>query len=126
MFSTVHAADESDSKLDFDWPRLTWIFVFQFPVVNAISAVITEGTELAGTYCNGNFNPKFGYLWATIIQSLTLGAAVTSVLRFYKRMKRRIKARRGLAKLIGFKATVSLMWIQQVRLHSNVIQLIEA
>jgi hypothetical protein len=117
MFNTVQAADESDKKLDFDWPRLTWIFVFQFPVVNAISAIITEATEVTGTYCNGNFNPKFGYLWATIIQTLTLGAAISSVLRFYKRMKQRIKARRGLAKLIGFKATVSLMWTQQVSSH---------
>jgi hypothetical protein len=115
MFSTVHAADEGENVLNFDWPRLTWIFVFQFPVVNAISTIITEATEVAGTYCNGNFNPKFGYLWATVIQSVTLGFAIGSIWRFYKRMKQRLRARRGLAKLIGFKALVSLMWTQQVR-----------
>ena len=72
MFNMVQAADESDNKLDFDWPRLTWIFVFQFPVVNAISTIITEATEVTGTYCNGNFSPKFGY-----IVSKQMGKTVT-------------------------------------------------
>ena len=89
--------------------------VFQFPVVNAISTLITEITEVEGTYCNGNFNPRFGYLWATVIQSVTLGVAIAAIWRFYKRMTKRLRARRGLAKLVGFKALVSLMWVQQVR-----------
>jgi hypothetical protein len=114
MFDTVRAAHEGEERFKFDWPRLTWIMVFQFPVVNAISTLITEVTEVEGTYCNGNFNPKFGYLWATVIQSVTLGVAIAAIWRFYKRMTKRLRARRGLAKLVGFKALVGLIWTQQV------------
>ena len=116
MFDTVRAAYEGEERFKFDWPRLTWIMVFQFPVINAISTLITEVTEVEGTYCNGNFNPKFGYLWATVIQSITLGAAIAAIWRFYKRMTKRLRARRGLAKLVGFKALVGLIWTQQVLL----------
>ena len=62
MFDTVRAAHEGEEQFKFDWPRLTWIMVFQFPVVNAISTLITEVTEWEGTYCTGDFNPKFGEL----------------------------------------------------------------
>ena len=112
-FDAVKNAHEGE-RLDFDWPRITWIMVFQFPVTELVAVIIQEATEAAGAYCVQSLSPRFGHLWVTIISSLGVGLAVVSILRFYGRMKNRMKVRRGLAKLVCFKLIVFLRFIQTV------------
>ncbi|CAK4031505.1 Hypothetical predicted protein [Lecanosticta acicola] len=110
-FDAVKASDEG-TKASFDWPRITWIFVFQYPIVEVLSIVILEATEAAGTYCVRSLNPKYGHLWEMIISSIGVGAAVLAILRFYGRMKNRMKVRRGLSKLVCFKLIVGIRFLQ--------------
>ena len=111
----VRAAEEGQAT-KFDWPRITWILVFQYPVTELIAVIILEATEAADDYCTTSMSPKFGHIWVEIIRSLGVGLAVTSILRYYKRMKSRMSVRRGLAKLVSFKAIVFLHFIQTVSL----------
>lgn len=112
-FDAVKAAEEGDAA-GFDWPRITWIFVFQYPVLETVAIIIQEATQATGNLCVQSLEPKFGHLWVEIISSIGVGAAVMSILRFYGRMKNRIKIRRGLAKLVCFKLIVFLRFVQQV------------
>lgn len=114
-FDAVKASDEG-TQASFDWPRITWIFVFQYPIVEIVSIVILEATEAAGTYCDQSLSPRFGHLWVQIISSLGVGACVIAILRFYGRMKNRMKVRRGLSKLVCFKLIVGIRFLQSVRL----------
>nr|XP_023907875.1 transmembrane protein 184A-like [Quercus suber] len=78
----VKAAEEG-TEVSFDWPRLTWIFVFQYPLTEMLSIIILEATQAAGRYCEQSLNPKFGHLWVTIISSVGVAGAVLSILRFH-------------------------------------------
>lgn len=115
-FNAVKASDETSGQ-NFDWPRITWIFVFQYPIVEILSIIILEATEAAGVYCVQSLNPKFGHIWVQVISSIGVGAAVISILRFYGRMKNRMKVRRGLSKLLCFKLIVGIRFLQSVSHH---------
>lgn len=112
-FEAVKAAEEGKIQ-DFDWPRISWIFVFQYPLTELLSIVILEATEAAGRYCVQSLNPKYGHLWVQIISSIGVGAAVLAILRFYGHMKNRLKVRRSMSKLVCFKLIVFLRFVQSV------------
>ena len=91
--------------------------VFQFPVVMVFVSLLTEITEATGSYCATSSKPYFAHIWVSIITALTTGAAVMSVLKFYKNLKTRVGQRKPMAKLIAFKAIVGLTWLQNVCTH---------
>jgi hypothetical protein len=124
MFDAVKAQQEAGTKGKGNWPRNTWIAVFQYPIVEIIAIIITEATEAAGTYCASSLRPRFGHLWAMLIHSVGIVVAVLAIFRFYGRMKTLMKARRGLAKLVCFKVIVGLRFIQTVSSPntSNLVQ----
>jgi hypothetical protein len=115
MFEMVTDSDEQESVHKFDWPRITWIFVFQAPVFGLIQVLIIEITEATNTYCSGSFNPKYGSIWVTLINTFSLGAAIGALWKFYLHIKQRVRSRHGLSKVICFKAMVGIRWLQQVR-----------
>ncbi|KAK4507406.1 hypothetical protein PRZ48_001141 [Zasmidium cellare] len=124
-FEAVKAAEEGKA-LNVDWPRITWVFVFQYPLTELVALIILEATQAAGRYCVQSLNPKYGHIWYTIIQSIGVGACVLAILRFHGHMKNRMKVRRGLAKLVCFKLIVFLRFIQStvfsILLDHNVIK----
>lgn len=67
QFAAVANASEMGSKSG-NWPKLSWILVFQFPITQLISVVILEATEANDTYCMSSLKPKFGHLWVQIIR----------------------------------------------------------
>ncbi|KAK5122278.1 hypothetical protein LTR85_004189 [Meristemomyces frigidus] len=111
MFEAIKDADEGN-RLGFDWPQITWLFVFQYPVTELISVIILEATEAADDYCSQSLSPKYGHLWAMLISSVGVGCAVGAILKYYGRMKGMMKVRRGLAKLVCFKLIVFLRFVQ--------------
>lgn len=117
-FEAIKAVEEGNVQ-NFDWPRITWIFVFQYPLTELLSIVILEATEAAGVYCVQSLAPKYGHLWVQIISSVGVGAAVLAILRFYGHMKNRMKVRQGMAKLVCFKLIVFLRFVQSVSVMCN-------
>lgn len=113
MFQAMHTAAERSFKRDKgDWPRLSWLLVFQYPVTETLAIVVLEGTEAAGTYCSTSLKPKFGHLWFSIIKTIGLVLCFITIVRFYARTKSVIKARRGMSKLVCFKGIVFLRFVQ--------------
>ncbi|KAK3112050.1 hypothetical protein LTR53_012071 [Teratosphaeriaceae sp. CCFEE 6253] len=109
-FAAVKAAEEIGSN--FDWPRISYIFVFQYPNVEILCVMIIEASEATGTYCTNSLDPWFGHLWVQILQSIGIGFCVVAILKFRGNMKQRMKVRRGLAKLGAFKIIVAIRFMQ--------------
>lgn len=136
------------TSLSVDWVRISWVclrwlwppyrfkqtlisrnnqvLVFQFPVVETICVIIQEVTQVTGHYCTNSLDPWFAHLYVMILNSIAIGACVTSILKFRGHMKKRMKARRGLAKLVCFKIIVALRffqaWIFSMLLQYKVIK----
>ena len=125
LFDAVKAQQEAGTKGKGNWPRNTWIAVFQYPIIEIIAIIITEASEAAGTYCSSSLRPRFGHFWAMLIHSLGIVVAVLAIFRFYGRMKTLMKARRGMAKLACFKVIVGLRFIQTVSstAANNILQI---
>ncbi|KAK5687732.1 hypothetical protein LTS10_001872 [Elasticomyces elasticus] len=124
LFATVKSVQEAD--MDFDWPRIWWICVFQFPIVEAICVVIEVSTEARGRFCPNSMAPWFGNFWVITLQTFGIGICVIAILKFRGVMKVRMKVRRGMAKLMCFKLIVFLNFAQSLTfsllLQSEVIK----
>jgi hypothetical protein len=114
LFDTMKAQQEAGTKGKTNWPRNTWLAVFQYPMVEVIAIIILEATEATDTYCSSSLRPRYGHFWFMVIHSVGIAVAVLSIFRFYGRMKALMRARRGLAKLTCFKAIVGVRFIQTV------------
>ena len=104
MFLAVSSASETRSK-GGNWPKLSWILVFQYPITELIAVIVLEATQADGTYCLSSLKPKFGHFWAQIIRLIGVVLAAMTIIKFYKRMKSLMKARRGAIKLFTFKGS---------------------
>lgn len=109
-FKAVRAAEETAKT--YDWPRIFWISVFQYPLFEFGCVVLIETTEATGTYCANSLGPQFFHLWYEIIASISISVCVLAVVGFRNNMKRRFKVRRCLSKLICFKAIVFIRFTQ--------------
>ena len=108
--ATVREAEEGETG--FNWPKIGWIFVFQYPIVEILCVCIQEATEATGTFCLNSLSPKYGHLWVEIIESFSIGACVYTILQFRNRFKSLMKVRRGLSKLLCFKGIVFIRFVQ--------------
>lgn len=123
---TLDAVRSAGAESTFNWPKIGWIFVFQYPVVEILSVAIQEATEATGTYCLDSLNPKYAHLWIEILESISIAFCVTTILAFRNRFKDLMKVRRGLAKLLCFKAIVfirfSQSWVFSILLEYHAIK----
>ncbi|EMC96024.1 hypothetical protein BAUCODRAFT_71826 [Baudoinia panamericana UAMH 10762] len=110
LFVAVKEAEEVRSV--YDWPRICWIFVFQYPICETICFAIILSTEATGGYCTNSLEPQFAHLWVEILQSVGIGACVIAILAFRNRMKQLMKCRRALAKILCFKVIVFIRFTQ--------------
>ena len=118
MFQAMQKAAEKQIKNEQSgWPKLSWVFVFQYPVSETLAMLVLEGTTATGVYCPTSLKPKFGHLWFMIIKTVGLALCFITVLRFYQRTKSVCKARRGGFKLWGFKGIVLIRFVQTVSRH---------
>lgn len=118
MFQAMHEVAQREGQGQAGgWPKLSWVLVFQYPLTETLAIIILVGTTASGTYCESSLKPKFGHLWFMIIKTIGLALCFITVLRFYKKIKRILKARRGASKLFMFKGIVGLRFLQTVSLH---------
>ena len=104
---------QEETATNFAWPKIAWIFVFQYPVVEFLCLIIEEATQVTGHFCTASLSPKFAHLWVQIFSSFSIGACVVAILRFRGRMKQLMKGKRGLSKIVMFKLVVFLRFTQQ-------------
>ncbi|KYG49816.1 hypothetical protein M433DRAFT_130898 [Acidomyces richmondensis BFW] len=123
-FSAVRSQQEQD--ISFDWPRMSWIFVFQYPVFEFMALTIQETTEAANRFCSNSLSPKYGHLWVEILQSFSITFCVLAIVQFYYHTKTLMKTKRGFAKIVLFKIIVFLRftqaWVFSILLEHNVIK----
>lgn len=110
-FAAVKAQEETATK--FSWPKISWIFVFQYPVIEFLALVVQESTEVTGHFCKASLSPKFAHIWMEIVTSISIGACVIAILKFRGHMKGLMKGKRGLSKIVLFKLVVFLRFTQQ-------------
>ena len=100
--------------------------MFQYPVVELVCVAIQEATEATGHFCDNSLDPWFAHLYVQILNSISIGACVTCILKFRNHMKKRMRARRGLAKLVCFKVIVGIRffqtWIVSLLLQYKVVK----
>ncbi|KAK5169024.1 uncharacterized protein LTR77_006333 [Saxophila tyrrhenica] len=102
-----------DIATTFNWPKIAWIFVFQYVIVEVLCVGVQEATQAAGVFCMNSLSPQFTHLWIEIIESISIGACVLAIVKFYQRMKTTMKAKRGLSKIAMFKGIVFIRFVQQ-------------
>lgn len=110
-FAAVKAQEEKATG--FAWPKISWIFVFQYPIVMTLCLIIEESTLVTGHYCENSLSPKFAHIWVQIFSSISIGACVLAILRFRGHMKGLMSTKRGLSKIVLFKAVVGVRFLQQ-------------
>ncbi|KAK5124489.1 hypothetical protein LTR85_001706 [Meristemomyces frigidus] len=110
LFSAVKAAEETTKS--YDWPRIFWICVFQYPIVEICSVLIVELTQALGYYCVDSLKPQYAHLWVELLESAGISICVVAIFAFRNNMKQRFKVRRSLAKIISFKIIVFIRFTQ--------------
>ena len=45
---TLAAVRSAGEEVSFNWPKIGWIFVFQYPIVEILCVAIQEATEVTG------------------------------------------------------------------------------
>lgn len=96
----------------FDWVRIAWVMVFQYPIIEILVTAVIEATEATGTFCTQSLNPKYAHLWTEVVSSISISLCVFSILRLYGKTKPVMKVNRGLAKIVAFKIIVFIRFIQ--------------
>ena len=110
-FAAVQAQEETETG--FAWPKITWIFVFQFPIVQILCLIVEESTLVTGYFCPASLEPKFAHIWVQITKSISIGACIIAILRFRGHMKGLMKGKKGLSKVVLFKLVVAIRFLQQ-------------
>eukprot|EP00010_Vexillifera_abyssalis_P008025 CAMPEP_0201544948 /NCGR_PEP_ID=MMETSP0173_2-20130828/1563_1 /ASSEMBLY_ACC=CAM_ASM_000268 /TAXON_ID=218659 /ORGANISM="Vexillifera sp., Strain DIVA3 564/2" /LENGTH=271 /DNA_ID=CAMNT_0047953241 /DNA_START=473 /DNA_END=1288 /DNA_ORIENTATION=- len=70
--------------------------------------------ELNDVYQAGNFEPKYGYLWITILDNFSITFSLYALALFYLAMKAPLDEYRPISKFLCIKAVVFFSWWQGV------------
>ncbi|POS81000.1 hypothetical protein DHEL01_v200628 [Diaporthe helianthi] len=97
-----------------EWYRKMWMLIFQYPVVQALVAILTAIFESQGVYCLASSDPYFAHLWLDIIHNISLTSAILSCLALYGALRGRLAHHKPLAKLGAFKLLVAINGIMQL------------
>lgn len=69
------------------WYERKQFAVFFYIVVNVTVTIVEEITEAVNRYCSTSYNPRFAHVWVVVLNDVFLIWAVTSVVKYYARMK---------------------------------------
>ncbi|KAJ5114254.1 hypothetical protein NUU61_000013, partial [Penicillium alfredii] len=96
------------------WLKYTWFFVLQYPIVTFILAIAQSITQALGIYCLEGRDARFGHLWITVIGIISLGMAMTNILRFHSNFRSYMQEQKPMMKLLAFKLIVGLEFLEQI------------
>lgn len=121
VHSALYWSRESLAARDKRLTRIQkrYIFVYQYCIICPIVLIAQDASVAAGTFCYGSMQPHYVNFWVTIIRTISVGAAVITIFRYYKTEKSILSARRGGKKLLCFKLIVFLDFVQTVSTSSR-------
>jgi hypothetical protein len=92
-----------------------WVFVFQYPAVSLLIAVLIDATNAANVYCEGSGSAHFAHIWLKVAAGVSAGFAIAAVLATYKQLKAGpLVGTRALPKLLAFKIMIGVSFLVMV------------
>jgi len=80
--------------------------ILQYVYIKLLLTVVTFGTQLGGVYNEGNWSPKYAYLWVTIVYNVSITISLYFLVQFYEATKDILKPYKPLGKFLCIKAIV--------------------
>ncbi|KIJ51346.1 hypothetical protein M422DRAFT_776620 [Sphaerobolus stellatus SS14] len=86
--------------------------VLQYSVIRPLTTLAAVFLDFIGLYCESSWSPKWGYVYITIIVSVSVSIAMYCLIQFYMAIAEQLAPHRPLLKLISIKAVVFLTFWQ--------------
>ncbi|KAJ6497755.1 organic solute transporter Ostalpha-domain-containing protein [Mycena sanguinolenta] len=86
--------------------------VLQYCVVRPCTTLAAVSLNYIGWYCDGSFNPRFGYVYITVIVSISVSIAMYCLIQLYLPISVFLAPHKPLLKLFAIKAVVFLTFWQ--------------
>ncbi|CEO60463.1 hypothetical protein PMG11_05090 [Penicillium brasilianum] len=106
--------DKTKTNDGLTWLQETWYSVLQYPMVAILIAIAICITEAAGVYCLESNNRHFAHLWLNITRIISLGFAISAIIRFYTNLKSHMQEHKPLTKLVAFKMVIGLVFLENI------------
>ncbi|KAF7375876.1 hypothetical protein MSAN_00002000 [Mycena sanguinolenta] len=86
--------------------------VLQYCVIRPCTTLAAVSLNYIGWYCDGSFNPRFGYVYITVIVSISVSIAMYCLIQLYLPISAFLAPQKPLLKLFAIKAVVFLTFWQ--------------
>ncbi|KAF7362162.1 hypothetical protein MVEN_00562300 [Mycena venus] len=90
--------------------------VLQYCVIRPTTTLAAVVLNYIGWYCDGSFNPQFGYVYITVIVSISVSIAMYCLIQLYMPIAVYLAPQKPLLKLFAIKAVVFLTFWQSTLL----------
>ncbi|KAF8178538.1 organic solute transporter Ostalpha-domain-containing protein [Mycena galopus ATCC 62051] len=90
--------------------------VLQYCVIRPGTTLVAVTLNYIGWYCDGSFSPRFGYVYITIIVSISVSVAMYCLIQLYVPVAVYLAPHKPLLKLFAIKAVVFLTFWQSTLL----------
>ncbi|KAJ7668515.1 organic solute transporter Ostalpha-domain-containing protein [Mycena polygramma] len=90
--------------------------VLQYCVIRPMTTLAAVALNYIGWYCEGSFNPRWGYVYITIIVSISVSVAMYCLIQLYMPIAVYLAPQKPLLKLFAIKAVVFLTFWQSTLL----------
>jgi len=96
--------------------RLCKLCILQFVFMKPLLAIISVILDLSGVYNNGNFSPKYGFLYVTILNNISITISLYFLLLFYSIVKEDLEPFKPWKKFLCIKAIIFFAFWQGITL----------
>lgn len=96
------------------WYKKMNIFVLQWCFTSIGLWVVTIITQASGHYCQTSSSAHYAHIWVTVFRVIFTVMSISSILKFYGRLKSILKPRGTMLQLVAFKIIVFFNFIQTV------------
>ncbi|KAJ7188601.1 organic solute transporter Ostalpha-domain-containing protein [Mycena filopes] len=86
--------------------------VLQYCVIRPLTTLAAVVLNYIGWYCDGSFNPRWGYVYITIVVSISVSVAMYCLIQVYMPISVYLAPQKPLLKLFAIKAVVFLTFWQ--------------
>lgn len=88
--------------------------VFQYVFIRLVSTGVALGLQLVHLYAEGDFDPKSGYLWITVVTCLSQSWALYVLVLFYRATHKEMAHIHPMGKFLTIKTIVFFSWWQGI------------
>nr|GAT46121.1 predicted protein [Mycena chlorophos] len=86
--------------------------VLQYCVIRPLTTLVAVTMNYMGYYCDGSFNPEYGYVYLTVIVSVSVSVAMYCLIQLYLPIAEYLAPQKPILKLFAIKAVVFLTFWQ--------------